>query len=164
MASLGHAASLWFSMELLPAHCERTSPSVIRISRGPDQAQLGQETIPVVIVMRSISARLSMCSHFGQMCTLSQCLVSRGFGLSGLIRADGTQQREAPLPLTEVPVLYSLDLRKRGGALSKLSGLAGCSCSSGAYRLERRSQTQERRSEIQSDLPLPQSGLGVSPN
>ena len=89
------------------------SPSVIWISRGLDQAQLGQDTIPVVIVIRSISARLSMCSHFGQMCTLSQCLRSRGFGLWELIKAPATQQRKVPFFLTEKPLFYSSNFAKQ---------------------------------------------------
>jgi hypothetical protein len=48
---------------------------MIWISIFPDQSQLGQVTIPVVIALRSNSARLMTCPQFGQMCTLSQdCL------------------------------------------------------------------------------------------
>jgi hypothetical protein len=62
-----------------------------------------------VIVMGSMSARLSMCWHFGQMCTLSQCLLSRGFGVWEFVKAHATQQRKAPSPLTKIPVFYSFD-------------------------------------------------------
>ncbi|RXH56657.1 hypothetical protein GRAN_3514 [Granulicella sibirica] len=42
------------------------------ISICPDQSQLGQLTIPVVIALKSNSARLMICPQFGQTWTLSQ--------------------------------------------------------------------------------------------
>ena len=55
------------------------------ISICPDQSQLGQVTISVVIALKANSARLMICPRFGQTWTLSQCLISSQSGASGVI-------------------------------------------------------------------------------
>lgn len=54
------------------------------ISICPDQSQLGQVTIPVVIALKANSARLMICPQFGQTWTLFQCLTSSQSGASGV--------------------------------------------------------------------------------
>jgi hypothetical protein len=55
------------------------------MSIWPDQSQLGQFTIPVVIALRSNSARLMTRPQFGQTWTLSQLCVALESGLLRLI-------------------------------------------------------------------------------
>ena len=40
---------------------------------GPDQSQRGHDKIPVVIALKSISAKFITCPHLGQICALTSC-------------------------------------------------------------------------------------------
>jgi hypothetical protein len=79
------AVALWHFCGKYPLGQNKSSPSVTQISIGPDQSQLGHETIPVVIAFRSISARFETHSHFGKICTGSECFFSLGFEICTLI-------------------------------------------------------------------------------
>jgi hypothetical protein len=56
----------------------RGTSSMTCISICPDQSLIGQVTTPVVIALKSNSARLMTCPQFGQTCTLSQESASFG--------------------------------------------------------------------------------------
>ncbi len=60
-------------MRVLPSHLAKVLASTIWIWIGPDQSQRGHGNIPVVIALRSISAKFTMLPHLGQIWALTHC-------------------------------------------------------------------------------------------
>ena len=60
-------------MRILSSHLVKVLASTIWIWIGPDQSQRGHGNIPVVIALRSISAKFTVLPHLGQIWALTHC-------------------------------------------------------------------------------------------
>jgi hypothetical protein len=60
-------------VRILSSHLVKVLASTIWIWIGPDQSQRGHGNIPVVIALRSISAKFTVLPHLGQIWALTHC-------------------------------------------------------------------------------------------